>query len=84
MSRNNLIQQENRKIRHLQLMVDLTIQLLYQSDELTFSEGLLYIENARKFAVDLFPSKAATFDLIYKPRLMRVLQERGILKISLN
>ena len=49
MNSNNLVEQENRKIRHLQLMVDLTIQLLYQSDGLTFSEGLLYIENARKF-----------------------------------
>ena len=84
MNENNLIEQENRKIRHLQLLVDLTIQLLYQTDRLTYSEGLQYIENARKFAVNLFPGKATTFDLIYKPRLMRVLQERGILKISLN
>jgi len=84
MNRNDLVKQENRKIRHLQLMVDLTIQLLYQTDGLTISEGLQYIENARKFALDLFPSKATTFDLIYKPRLMRVLLERGIFKISLN
>lgn len=84
MRENILIEQENRKIRYLQLMVDLTIQLLSQTNGLTHSEGLQYIDNARKFAVDLFPSKASTFDLIYQPRLMRVLQERGILKISLN
>jgi len=71
-------------IRYLQLMVDLTIQILYQTDTLTFKEGLQHIENARKFAVELFPGKAKTFDLIYKPRLMRVLQERGILEFSQN
>jgi hypothetical protein len=80
----NMIEEENRKIRYLQLMVDLTIQLLYQTDGLTYMEGLKYIDNARNFAEKLFPSKAMTFDLIYKPRLMRVLQERGILEISLN
>ena len=84
MIENKMIQEENRKIRYLQLMVDLTIQILYQTDRLTYREGLQHIDNARKFAVDLFPSKAMTFDLIYKPRLMRVLQERGILEFSHN
>ena len=79
-----MIQEENRKIRYLQLMVDLTIQILYQTVSLTYREGLQHIDNARKFAVDLFPGKDLTFDLIYKPRLMRVLQERGILEFSHN
>ena len=79
-----MIQEENRKIRYLQLMVDLTSQILYQTDRLTYREGLQHIDNVRKFAVDLFPGKAMTFDLIYKPRLMRVLQERGILEFSHN
>ena len=82
MIENKMIQEENRKIRYLQLMVDLTIQILYQTDRLTYREGLQHIDNVRKFAVDLFPSKAMTVDLIYKPRLMRVLQERGILEFS--
>jgi hypothetical protein len=79
-----VIDEENRKIRHLQLMVDLTIQILYQTEILTYKEGLQHIENARKFAVDLFPDKAQTFDLIYRPRLIRILQERGILEFSHN
>ncbi|MCK4894195.1 MAG: hypothetical protein KAT07_09520 [Calditrichia bacterium] len=84
MIENKMIQEENRKIRYLQLMVDLTSQILYQTDRLTYREGLQHIDNVRKFAVDLFPGKAMTFDLIYKPRLMRVLQERGILEFSHN
>lgn len=84
MIENKMIQEENRKIRYLQLMVGLTSQILYQTDRLTYREGLQHIDNVRKFAVDLFPGKAMTFDLIYKPRLMRVLQERGILEFSHN
>ncbi len=65
-------------------MVDLTIQLLYQSEELTLAEGFQHIENVRKFATYLFPDKEKTFNLIYRPRMLRVLRERGILNFSQN
>ncbi len=84
MKNKHLLAEENRKLRRLQLMVDLTIQLLSQSDNLSLSESLQYIQNAKKFALLLFPDKGETFDLIYKPRFVRVLKERGILKIPLN
>lgn len=73
------LKEENRKLRHLRFMIDLTIQLLYQKYDLTFLEGLNYINAARDYAVFLFPGKEATFDLIYNPRLLRVLRERGLL-----
>ena len=84
MNRKQLLAQEEKKLRYLQLMVDLTMQILYQSEGLTFLEGLEYISNARKFALDLFPKKGPTFDLIYRPRLIRVMQERGIVNIESN
>ncbi len=84
MIRQQLIEQENKRIRRLQLMVQLTIQILYQTRELTLNEGLNHIRNARQFALQLFPGKGDTFDLIYKPRMLRVLRERGILNISQN
>ncbi|UCF63313.1 MAG: hypothetical protein JSW33_12195 [bacterium] len=84
MNRKKDIEIENKKLRYLRLMVDLTTQVLYQTHDLTLTEGLRYIDNARKFAEELFPSKGKTFDLIYRPRLMRVLQERGILEFSHN
>lgn len=79
-----LLEEENKRLRRLQLMVELTLQLLSQSDRLTLTEGLDYIKNARNFALTLFPNKGETFDLIYKPRFIRVLKERGILEISQN
>jgi hypothetical protein len=78
------ILEENKKLRRLQLMIDLTIQILYQSDTLDFREAMNYIQNARSFALSLFPDKGSTFDLIYRPRLMRVLREKGILDFSKN
>ncbi|MEJ2636341.1 MAG: hypothetical protein P8184_13755 [Calditrichia bacterium] len=78
------IQEENKKLRRLQLMIDLTVQLLYQTADLTLEEGISYIQNARIFALSMFPDKGDVFDLIYKPRMLRVLNERGVLKVSRN
>lgn len=84
MTRQELIVQENKKLRRLQLMVDLTIQILYQTEGLTLQQGLDYINQVRKYAVELFPRKGKTFDLIYRPRLLRVLQERGVIGFTSN
>lgn len=78
------LQEENKKLRRLQLMTDLTVQLLYQTADLTLEEGISYIQNARIFALSMFPDKGDVFDLIYKPRMLRVLNERGVLKVSRN
>jgi hypothetical protein len=84
MGRKKLIEEENKRLRRLQLMIDLTGHLLMQTTNLTLTEGLQLIQNAKKYALFLFPNKGETFDLIYRPRLLRVLVERGILDISQN
>ncbi len=73
------LKEENRKLRHLRLMIDLTMQLLYQKKDLTLIEGLNHIRLAKQYALSLFPDKSDTFDLIYRPRLMRIIKERGLL-----
>lgn len=73
------LKEENRKLRHLRLMMDLTIQLLYQKQDLTLTESFNYIKTAKKYAISLFPDKGEVFDLIYRPRLLRVISERGLL-----
>ncbi|HFB68588.1 MAG TPA: hypothetical protein ENJ66_06465 [Calditrichae bacterium] len=78
------VREENRKIRQLRLMVDFTIQILYQEKDLTFARGVMYIRQARDFAETLFPEKSHVFDLIYKPRMMRVLAERGLIPGETN
>jgi len=84
MEQSKLIEEENKKVRRLQLMVDLTIQLLYQTKDLTLPEALEYIRNARTFSLTLFPEKGEVFDLIYTPRFWRILRERGIVEVSQN
>lgn len=78
------IKEENKKLRHLRLMVDLTIQLLYQEEDLSLIQGLNRIRAAKEYALMLFPDKGDVFDLIYRPRFLRVLQERGLLIPSSN
>jgi hypothetical protein len=79
MKMSNELKEENRKLRNLRLLIDLTIQLLYQKQDLTLTEGLNYLKTAKKYAVSLFPDKGEVFDLIYRPRLLRVISERGLL-----
>lgn len=55
--------------------MDLAVTLLWQVD-LTLTEAQEVIEHAKKTALQLFPDKEQTFDLIYGPRFRRVLAEK--------
>jgi len=66
------IAEENRKLRLLRLMVDLTISLMYQTN-LTREEALDHFEKVRGFALRLFPEKELAFELIYAPRFKRAI-----------
>ena len=66
---------ENKKIRQLRLMVDLTVATL-QTGELSTVEMVNMVNKTRRFALYLFPDKEQTFDLIYKPRFERIIRER--------
>ncbi len=69
------IQEENRKIRFLRFLVDLSIAEIQESD-LSAEEGLKIVEDVKRAACNLFPGKEETFELIYRPRFMRVLYEK--------
>jgi hypothetical protein len=69
-------QEERRKIRRLQLMVDMVRSVLYQDPDLTPAEASELIANCKTAALAMFPDKELAFDLIYKPRLQRVFMER--------
>jgi hypothetical protein len=69
------IRGENRKIRYLRFLVDLSI-LSIQQDDLLLEEALERVEEVKKAACSLFPGKEDTFELIYRPRFNRVLEER--------
>jgi hypothetical protein len=69
------IREENRKIRFLRFLVDLSILLIQQND-LSLEETLKVVEDVKRAACNLFPGKEETFELIYRPRFHRVIQER--------
>ncbi|MBZ5542195.1 MAG: hypothetical protein LAO07_00770 [Acidobacteriia bacterium] len=69
------ILEENRKVRRLQIVVDLVSNVIRQSD-LPIEEALEMVASTRRFALQLFPDKESTYDLIYRPRLQRILSEK--------
>ena len=69
------IREENRKVRRLQIVVDLVTSVLRQSD-MPIEEASAMVAETRRFALSLFPDKGETYDLIYRPRFKRILAEK--------
>ncbi|HWG48256.1 MAG TPA: hypothetical protein VN669_01105 [Candidatus Acidoferrales bacterium] len=67
---------ERRNLRRLQLMMDMVLSVLSQDPDLTRAEALEMIANCKNAALAMFPDKELAFDLIYRPRLQRVINER--------
>jgi hypothetical protein len=63
-------------LRRLQIMVGMAGSVLSQDPDLTPEKASAMIAQCRKAALAMFPGKELAFDLIYKPRLERVVKER--------
>jgi hypothetical protein len=73
---NPEIEDENRRLRRLQIMMSMVMQVLSEQSDLTLEEASELVASSRKAALNLFPGKELAYDLIYKPRLQRVMNER--------
>ncbi len=69
------ILEENRKVRRLQIVVNLVSNVIRQSD-MPIEEALEMVASTRRYALRLFPDKEFTYDLIYQPRFRRLLGEK--------
>jgi hypothetical protein len=69
-------EEERRRLRRLQLLVRVTGSILGQTADLTPEKASAMIDDCRNAALAMFPGKELAFDLIYKPRLERVVRER--------
>lgn len=78
-----LLREEEKRMRRLRRIVDLAAAVLMQSD-LSLPEALRLLENTRKAALGLFPDKESVYDLIYTPRFRRILNERFTIPGSLS
>lgn len=67
--------EEERKMRQLRVMVDLTAAVLRQGN-LSLIESVAMIRAVKQQVLYLFPGKEEAFDLIYKSRFERILQEQ--------
>lgn len=70
------IKEEQRKIRRLQLMVNMVMQVIGQDMSLTIDEASVLVADTRRAALAMFPDKELAYNLIYKPRLQRLMRER--------
>ena len=66
---------EERKLRRLGRAMDLTAALLWRVN-LTLEEAQDVVNHAKVTALELFPDKEETFDLIYGSRFRRILAEK--------
>jgi hypothetical protein len=67
---------EPRRLRRLQIMVSMVMSVIGQDPNLTVEEASELVAGARRAALTMFPGKELAFDIIYKPRLQRLLRER--------
>lgn len=70
------IEEENRKIRRLQIMMNMVMQVICGDENLTVEEASELVASSKRAALALFPDKELAYDLIYKPRLQRLMRER--------
>lgn len=68
--------EESRKIRRLQMLINMVMSVLSQDPNLTLEEAHEVMANTKRAALAMFPDKELAYDLIYQPRLDRLLAER--------
>lgn len=70
------IEEEERRLRLVRFLADLTVARLHQDPELTHLEGLTLVERTRDVILTLFPGKERAYELLYRPRFERALRAR--------
>jgi hypothetical protein len=68
--------QEAQKIRRLQVMINMVMSVISQDPNLTVEEASELVAGTKRAALAMFPDKELAYDIIYKPRLQRLMRER--------
>jgi hypothetical protein len=68
--------EEARRLRRLQTMMSLVMSVISQDPDLTVEEAAEMAANARRAALKMFPDKELAYDILYRPRLQRLMNER--------
>jgi hypothetical protein len=67
---------EARRLRRLQVMMSMVMAVIGQDPDLTLEEAAEMAANARRAALNMFPDKELAYDILYRPRLQRLINER--------
>ncbi|MGB7599183.1 MAG: hypothetical protein WBM24_02665 [Candidatus Sulfotelmatobacter sp.] len=73
---NTTANDEARLIRRLQIMISMVSSVISQDPSLTVEEASELAAGAKRAALAMFPDKELAYDLLYKPRLQRLMRER--------
>lgn len=68
--------EEQRKIRRLQMMMDMIMSVISQDSTLTVDQAAEMVADSKKAALAMFPDKELAYNIIYKPRFQRLMRER--------
>ena len=69
-------EEERRKLRRLQVMMNMVMSVICQDQGLTVEEAAELVANTKRAALAMFPDKEFAYDILYKPRLQRLMAER--------
>jgi hypothetical protein len=68
--------EEARKIRRLQIMISMVMSVISQDPNLSVEEASELVAGTKRAALAMFPDKELAYDILYKPRLQRLMTER--------
>ncbi len=57
-------------------MIGMVMSVIGQDPDLTLEEAAEMAANARRAALAMFPGKELPYDIIYRPRVQRLINER--------
>ncbi len=69
-------QDEARKIRRLQIMISMVMSVISQDPNLSLEEASELVAGTKRAALAMFPDKELAYDILYRPRLQRLMNER--------
>ena len=70
------IEVEARKLRRVQLMMSMVMSVIGQDPGMTVEEAAELAVGTRRAVLALFPGKEFAYDILYRPRLQRLINER--------
>ena len=68
--------EEQRKIRRLQMMMNMVVSVISQDQSMTVDQAAELVADTKRAALAMFPDKELAYNLIYRPRLQRLMRER--------